>query len=210
MADILRSSIDFGGQQAGITPDFDFENMSSKIYSPQIGQPEHGSNDDWMSTTGEMDDGFVASISEYMRDNPGASYEDAMKYMSQFSDEWAEKLLDYYMSQDSIRKANEYNASREDTAYQRLVEDLKKAGLNPALMYGNSASPVSSASSGVYAPDSGSASGRRISDLEKLKTLLLNSVLAQWQIQYQNTSNWLKGISSIGSLVLKVLGLGAK
>lgn len=113
-----------------------------------------------------------ASLSEWLRQNPGATYEDAMKYMAQHSDEWAEKLIDYYANQASYKEDRDYQASREDNAYQRLVADMRKAGLNPALMYGSSASPqVGSYSS--YAKVSGDATSAGISNYSKIKNVML-------------------------------------
>lgn len=60
-----------------------------------------------------------------------------------------DKLLTYYMSERSLKSAQDWTAEREDTQYQRLVEDLKKAGINPNVLFmGGSASPVSSTSGG--------------------------------------------------------------
>lgn len=52
---------------------------------------------------------------------------------------------------------NEYTAEREDTQFQRLVEDLKKAGLNPAMLFGHGAQPASSPSASP-SPNGGSFS----------------------------------------------------
>ena len=206
MPDLMRASIDGGINVPAANVNTEIDEASVTPHITPFESSYKSDNDSWSQVIGEMEDGSIPSVSEYLRDNPGASYEDVMKFMSQYSDEWAEKLIDYYMSQDSINKANEYNASREDTAYQRLVADLKAAGLNPALMYGNSASPVGTASSGVYDP-SGSASSSRISNLKKIKELALAAILAEWQIKYQTTSNDLKGIQIVGGLLMKMLGL---
>lgn len=62
---------------------------------------------------------------------------------------------------------NEWTAQREDTQYQRLVHDLLKAGLNPAMLFGKSAQPVSSASAG----DNGASVAGSFSNLLELATL---------------------------------------
>lgn len=40
-------------------------------------------------------------------------------------------LLNYYMSEHSAQSARAYESQKNATAYQTLVEDMKKAGLNP-------------------------------------------------------------------------------
>lgn len=62
---------------------------------------------------------------------------------------------------------NEWTAQREDTQYQRLVDDLQKAGLNPAMLFGKSAQPVSSPSAG----DNGASVAGSFSNLLELATL---------------------------------------
>jgi len=140
------------------------------------GQSSDGYNhEDENNAIAEALDGGV-SLSDFMRDNPGLPALEYVQYMAQHSDEWAEKLVDYYLEKDSLYEANAYTASREDTAYQRLVQDLKKAGLNPAMMYGSSASP-SSASSAGYLRLSEGANQRGINSYAKLKDLMLSYML---------------------------------
>ena len=117
------------------------------------------------------------SLSQYIQDNPNMSAEDYLKYMSEHSDEWAEKYIDYQLEHQSINEQNEYVANREDTAYQRLVQDLKAAGLNPAMMYGSSASVQGGSSAGVVKASEG-ANARTIGNYEKIKNLLLAYMIA--------------------------------
>ena len=45
-------------------------------------------------------------------------------------------LLDW-LGYGSARREREYQTYMSNTAYQRAVQDMKKAGLNPGLMYGS-------------------------------------------------------------------------
>ena len=60
----------------------------------------------------------------------------------------ADKLFSYLMSEQSAQTARDWTANREDTQYQRLVDDLKAAGINPYAMLASAGSPVSSSSGG--------------------------------------------------------------
>lgn len=59
---------------------------------------------------------------------------------------YLEKLVNYYMTEESNKTAREWTAMREDTAYQRLMKDLKQAGISPYVLTG--ATPAVSSSSG--------------------------------------------------------------
>lgn len=59
-----------------------------------------------------------------------------------------DRFIDYLMSEGSAQTARNWTAYREDTQYQRLVKDLKAAGINPYALMTSGGSPVSSASSG--------------------------------------------------------------
>lgn len=63
---------------------------------------------------------------------------------------------------------NEYTAMREDTRYQRFVDDLDKAGINSAMLLGRSVQPSSSSPS---ASDSGTSIAGSFSNLLELATL---------------------------------------
>lgn len=63
---------------------------------------------------------------------------------------------------------NEWTAQREDTQYQRWVEDLDKAGINAAMLLGKSVSPSNSTPS---AGDNGASVAGSFSNLLELATL---------------------------------------
>lgn len=140
------------------------------------------------------------SLAQYIQENPDLNPEDYFKFMANNSDEWAEKWIDYVLEKQSIDEQNQYLASREDTAYQRLVSDLKKAGLNPAMMYGSSASPQGGSSVGVVKASEG-ANSRSIGNYDKLKKLILGYMLMQLNASLGLTNMTGKSlISLIGSL----------
>ena len=105
MPDLMRASIDGGINVPAANVNTEIDEASVTPHITPFESSYKSDNDSWSQVIGEMEDGSIPSVSEYLRDNPGASYEDVMKFMSQYSDEWAEKLIDYYMSQDSINKA---------------------------------------------------------------------------------------------------------
>lgn len=139
------------------------------------------------------------SVSDYIGSHPEASAEDIMKFMSSNSDEWAQKYIDYMLEKQSIDEQNAYTASREDTAYQRLTQDLIKAGLNPAMIYGGHANISAGGSTGTVKL-SGDPVSSSISNFEKLKRLLLLYMTFQVSSALGLTNSAGKGLSSLLSL----------
>jgi hypothetical protein len=140
------------------------------------------------------------SLSEYMTNNPDATPQEAMEYMSQHSDEWAEKYLDYLTEKGELTSANEYTAEREDTAYQRLVNDLRQAGLNPAMMYGGSANISASGSQGYVKMTEG-ANSRSIGNYAKLKKVILDYMLYELKKNLGTANSVMKGIGVFGQIL---------
>lgn len=138
-------------------------------------------------------------LSDFMSENPGLSPEEYMSWMAQHSDEWAEKYLDYLTEKGQLESANEYTAQREDTAYQRLVADLRAAGLNPAMMYGSSASPSAAGSQGYIKMTEG-ANSRAVGNYSKLKNLFLQFMLYQLKEGKLVTDSIFKGFDAITSI----------
>lgn len=164
-----------------------------------------GLTDNFLSSTNKIrslgDNGTgEASVSAYMASHPGASYEEVMEYMASQSDEWAEKYLDYLAEKGEIDRANEYTASREDTAYQRLVADLKSAGLNPAMLFGSSASPSSAGAVG-YTKLSEGANSRSVGNYSKLKNLILAYMKYEFDKSIKISNTAMSGFKAILSLI---------
>lgn len=85
--------------------------------------------------------------------------------------EWAiDKYYNYLLSEKSANTARAYEAMREDTAYQRTVQDMKAAGLNP-WMLGASASPIQSSAQGVNYSGGQATSARASKDSNTSKNV---------------------------------------
>lgn len=72
---------------------------------------------------------------------------------------YVQALKDKYYAELMASSANEYNARREDSYYQRLAVDLKKAGISPYIL-----SPSGSSLSSYQMPNSSNAKQVNSSD----------------------------------------------
>lgn len=153
------------------------------------------------SQLGDLNSGLTGALkdtlNDYLLSNQNATGEDILRYLAQNDSEWAEKWIDYLLEKESLDAANKYTADREDTAYQRLVQDLKAAGLNPAMMFGNSASISASGSQG-YIKQSEGANSRSIGNRDKLKRLTLAYLQTQFDMSYKTANMFM---SLLGFLI---------
>lgn len=87
------------------------------------------------------------SLSDYS--NWNGDWLGYLQYMAGQGDEVSQdRLFNYLMSENSNQTARNWTAQREDTQYQRLVSDLKAAGINPYALITGNVSPISSSSGG--------------------------------------------------------------
>lgn len=140
------------------------------------------------------------SLSQFMADNPGMTYQQILQEAAKHSDEYAEVYLNYLTERGELDAANQYTANREDTAYQRLVSDLQAAGLNPAMMFGSHATPSAAGSQG-YVKMSEGANSRQIGNYSKLKTLLYKMLNYELQKSKLITDSVFNGLDFITDLL---------
>lgn len=116
--------------------------------------------------------GNLPGIDKTKYSNWNGDWRGYLEYMADNGDAGSLDKLINVLSEDEARQ---WTADREDTQYQRLVEDLRKAGINPYILMQSGASPISSSTSGQ--------SGSQISSYEINKE--------------KNSQNWLKAFLSI-------------
>lgn len=85
---------------------------------------------------------YISSASEALKTpeekvsdivSSGATGSDALAQMAEADPAFTEKKLDYELAEESRDKERRWQKEMADTEYQRRVEDLKRAGLNPWL-----------------------------------------------------------------------------
>lgn len=177
----------------------------SDVSTDDVGtEADHGSGESDAGAQQVLQNEGGFSLSKYMQENPGLSYEEYLQQAALHSDEYAEAYLNYLTERGELDRANQYTAEREDTAYQRLVQDLKAAGLNPAMMYGSTASTTTHPSQG-YVKMSEGANSRSVANYSKLKELILNFQKFAFEQTYKTSNQMLGVLGGLFGGLLKIL-----
>lgn len=147
--------------------------MTSQQIASQ-GISNSGNSIDWASMNG---DNWLEMLSQAASDG-----DDAAKQM----------LMNYFMSEQSQKTARDWQTEQYNTQYQRIVEDLKKAGISPYVL--------SAGSTGIGSPSGVNYTGSQyVSENNNKRT-------NQVSLSTKNASN----IINFFGLILNAIGFAIK
>lgn len=147
------------------------------------------------STAKEISDSANDSGWSYDFSNSTAKdYLDFLKEQASKDEAWFEKYINALQNESQYSRAVEYDKWLRSNSYQMMVEDLKKAGLNPYLalnsLGGSSGTSLQASSSGMSA-----VSGK--SSLQNALTNMTNSETKKLQVIAQIITALITGSSRI-------------
>lgn len=106
----------------------------------------------------------------------------------------AERAMEF--SADEAEKQREWSAMMSNTAYQRSVADLKKAGLNPILAYTNGPASTPTGSSAAGIAQSGSQANVDVTDWDSNKKNATANMLSSVAQLIYGSAKTVESISS--------------
>lgn len=111
-----------------------------------------------------------------------SGYIEQLASMAPNSEAWYEKYLDALANESYYSRAVEYDKFVRSNYYQMMVQDLKKAGLNPYLalnsLGGSSGSNIQGSSSGYGAVSAAASSKKADAAMLRVLTSLLGDIFS--------------------------------
>lgn len=102
------------------------------------------------TTLGSRNPFFIASATQQASEPLKIDSSNWESYLqdriAQGDDAAIDKLINYYQTEQSAKTARDWTSEREDNAYQRLMADIRKAGISPYILTG--AAPSASGATG--------------------------------------------------------------
>jgi hypothetical protein len=120
----------------------------------------------------------------------------AIRTQQQFNQTSAQKAMDFSASE--AQKNRDWQEFMSNTAYQRAMTDLRKAGLNPILAYtqGSASTPAGSTGSG-YSTSSAKAEYNKENIAKDIIQMLNNTAVEYARINGQTLAGLINGIGQI-------------
>lgn len=146
----------------------------------QIGSSSQGD-----STSGSLDDTLQHLVDSETGSESLLGSDDPSGFLAKIAsatgdDAWLEKYADFIIDRYFMDANQQYNSQQSDTAFSRLINDIKSTGYNPWLAFqsgiAQASSPTSSGASGSNVSSSAQRTSRE-NNAQNNKTDILSRVL---------------------------------